>query len=63
MDAEDQDAVEAALDRLPVAHALALRLRSSGVSDEELCRRLGIEPEGLDMLLLVASLKLAKELG
>ena len=55
--------MEAALDRLQVAHALALRLRSSGVSDEELCRRLGIEPEGLDMLLLVASLKLAKELG
>lgn len=55
--------MEAALDRLPVVHALALRLRSSGVGDEELCRRLGIEPEALDMLLLVARLKLSKELG
>ena len=53
---------EAALRRLPEAHALALRLRASGESDTAICERLRIEPEGLAMLLEVADRKLQREL-
>ena len=53
---------EAALRRLPDAHSLALRLRACGVADDVICQYLGIEPEGLDSHLEVATRKLQKEL-
>jgi hypothetical protein len=59
----DHAAYEAALSRLPDAHALALRLADAGVPDEEMCRQLGIEPEGLEPLLDLARRKLKTELS
>jgi hypothetical protein len=59
----DRAAYEAALSRLPDAHALALRLVDAGVPDEQMCRQLGIEPEGLEPLLDLARRKLATELA
>jgi hypothetical protein len=57
------DDYEAALQRLPEAHALALRLTAAGVCEEEICARLGIEAEGLAPLLEIAQRKLHKELS
>jgi hypothetical protein len=54
---------ENALGRLPDAHALALRLEGAGAPDDEICVRLGIEPEGLEPLLDVARRKLANQLA
>ncbi|WP_319451107.1 MULTISPECIES: hypothetical protein [unclassified Mycobacterium] len=59
----DRAAYQAALSRLPDAHALALRLADAGVPDEEMCRQLGIEPEGLEPLLDLARRKLRTELS
>jgi DNA-directed RNA polymerase specialized sigma24 family protein len=59
----DPAAYEAALSRLPDAHALALRLTDAGVPDEEMCRQLGIEPESLEPLLDLARRKLRTELA
>ena len=56
------DAYEAALRRLPEAHSLALRLKRAGVADEVVCNYLRIEPEGLNILLLIAERKLEAEL-
>ena len=56
------DAYEAALRRLPESHSLVLRLKSAGVADEVVCSYLHIEPEGLQILLRVASEKLDAEL-
>lgn len=53
---------ELALGHLPDAHALALRLTDAGLPLEMICAELGIEPEGLDLLLDVARRKLRKEL-
>ena len=52
------DEYEAALRSLPEAHSLALRLRSAGVADEEVCGYLHIERECLSTLLDVAQRKL-----
>ena len=57
------DAVEAALRRLPEAHSLLLRLRAAGTADDVICDYLRIEPEGLVPLLAVATHKLATELA
>lgn len=54
--------VETALDRLPEVYALALRLRLRGTGDEEICRAVGVAPEALDTLILIAQQKLANEL-
>ena len=56
------DAYEAALRRLPEAHSLALRLKRAGVADEVVSGYLHIEPEGLNILLLIAERKLDAEL-
>ena len=53
---------ETALSELPAAHALVLRLTAAEASDEEICRRLGIEPESLDTLVELARRKLHREL-
>ncbi len=50
---------EAALRSLPEAHSLALRLRDAGATDDDICEQLGIEPEGLETLLTLATQKLA----
>jgi hypothetical protein len=47
-----------ALRRLPVAHSLALRLRDSGVGEELIAEVLGVDPEALGPLLVVAQAKL-----
>jgi hypothetical protein len=52
-----------ALQRLPTAHSLALRLRDAGVAGELIAECLGIEPEALGSLLVVAEAKLAAILG
>jgi hypothetical protein len=46
------------MQRLPEAHALALRLHHAGAPDDVICRRLRIEPQSLPTLLDVAQRKL-----
>jgi hypothetical protein len=60
--ADDIDAHEAALRRLPEAYSLALRLKRAHVADEVVCGYLHIEPEGLETLLQVAEVKLDAEM-
>lgn len=60
---DSRDPFESALRELPEAHSLAIRLKTAGVSDEVVCAYLHIEPEGLDMLLVLAWRKLAEELA
>lgn len=55
-------AYETALGQLPAAYALVLRLTDAAATDDEICRRLGIEPEGLDTLIELARRKLRREL-
>ena len=55
-------AYEMALSQLPVAYALVLRLTDAAAPEDEICRRLGIEPEGLDTLVDLARRKLRREL-
>ncbi|HSS90021.1 MAG TPA: hypothetical protein VLL69_11930 [Streptosporangiaceae bacterium] len=52
-----------ALRQLPAAHSLALRLRDAGVSAELIAECLGIEPEAVGSLLVVAEAKLAAIVG
>jgi hypothetical protein len=59
----DPTAYEAALSRLPDAHALALRLADAGVPEGEMCRQLAIEPESLEPMLDLARRKLTTELS
>ncbi|GAS88910.1 hypothetical protein [Mycolicibacterium brisbanense] len=56
------DTYQTALSRLPEAHARLLRLVAAGRPDDEICRELGIEPEGLNPLLDLARRKLRREL-
>ncbi|MFE1592912.1 hypothetical protein [Nocardia sp. NPDC058705] len=49
----------AAMDRLPVPYALALRLRDEGVDDATIAARVGIEPEAWRNFLAIAVAKLA----
>jgi DNA-directed RNA polymerase specialized sigma24 family protein len=48
-----------AFDRLPEAYAAALRLRNEQCTDAEIADQLGLEPEGVATLLLLAQAKLA----
>ncbi len=58
----DADPRAVALSRLPSAHSLALRLRDAGLPAELIAECLGIEPEALGPLLVVAEDKLAEAL-
>ena len=49
---------EAALDRLPPAHAIALRARDQGMNKKDLAALLGIEVEAVGPFLEVAVEKL-----
>ena len=51
-----------ALGRLPLAYAVALRLRDAGRNDTEIASALAVEPEAVATLLLVAEAKLAEQL-
>lgn len=55
----DGDPRAQALSRLPAAHSLALRLRDAGLPADLIAECLGIEPEALGPLLVVAEEKLA----
>jgi hypothetical protein len=48
------------LRRLPLAHAVAVRLREAGADDELIAVALDIEPEGVEPLLAIASAKLRR---
>ena len=48
-----------ALDQLPAAYGLALRLQSAGVADEVIAECLGIDVESVGPLLALAQAKLA----
>lgn len=52
-----------AIDHLPGAYALALRLREAGIGDDEVARRLGVEREAVGPLLRLAEAKLANVQG
>lgn len=52
-----------ALDQLPTRYAVALRLAESGAEPELIARALGIEPESVQPLLLLAHAKLAELLA
>jgi len=47
-----------ALHRLPVAYSLGLRLRDAGLTEELIAEVLGVEPEAVGPLLVVAQAKL-----
>lgn len=57
--AEVDDLRRAAIRRLPVRHAEALRLREGGASDELIAERMGIDPLTIGPLLAIAEAKLA----
>lgn len=57
--AEVDDLRRAAIRRLPVRHAEALRLRDGGASVELIAERMGIDPLTIEPLLAVAEAKLA----
>ena len=59
----DEATYEAALDRLPVAYAQALRWVNSGMPAAEICERVGIEPEAFEALLDLAHRKLHSEIA
>lgn len=47
------------MDQLPGVYAEALRLRTAGLGWHEIGRRVGVEPEAMDILLRLAEAKLA----
>jgi hypothetical protein len=51
---------DALLRRLPLAHAVAVRLREQGADDELIAVALDIEVEGVDPLLAIADAKLRR---
>ena len=53
---------EAALQKLPTAHAVALRLHQAGVADEGVAQALGIPVTSVAALLRIAEAKLAAAL-
>jgi DNA-directed RNA polymerase specialized sigma24 family protein len=59
----DHSPYEEALARLPSAYNQALRCSDSGMSDDEICRQLGVEPESLPSLLDLAHRKLRNEMA
>jgi hypothetical protein len=54
---------EQAITELPLAHAVALRLRDAAIDDETIAKALGIEPEGVPGLMRIADAKLSAELA
>jgi len=48
------------LRRLPLGHAVAVRLREAGADDEMIAAALDIEPEGVEPLLAIAGAKLRR---
>jgi len=52
-----------ALAELPLAYAVALRLRAAGADDRAIAAALGIDPVGVPSLLEVAEAKLSAELA
>jgi hypothetical protein len=48
------------LRRLPLAHAVAVRLREAGADDQLIATALDIEPEGVEPLLAIAAAKLRR---
>jgi hypothetical protein len=62
-DMSTPDRRAAALQSLPEAYALGLRLRDTGTPADVIADRLGVEPEALGPLLAVAEAKLAAILG
>ena len=48
-----------ALEALPDTYAIALRLRDEGVEQEAVARVVGVEPEAVGPLLILAEAKLA----
>ncbi|GAF48110.1 hypothetical protein RW1_049_00190 [Rhodococcus wratislaviensis NBRC 100605] len=50
---------ESAIERLPDAYAVALRMRDAGLSDDAIAERVGVEPEAVGPMLRVARAKLA----
>lgn len=51
---------QSALSELPVAYAVALRLRRAGQTEEAVAHALGIEPAAAGPLLAIAESKLAE---
>lgn len=57
-----QSAYQSALNQLPDTYAMVLQMSDADASDDDICRRLGIEPEGLETLVELARRKLRREL-
>ena len=49
---------EDALDRVPLPYSVALRLRDAGIEDAVIAECVGVEPEALHALMLIAKAKL-----
>ncbi|WP_280183846.1 hypothetical protein [Nocardia cyriacigeorgica] len=60
---DDRVGIEQALTRLPQAYSLALRLRQTGISDEQLAMYLDIATESVTMFLRIAEDKLRAALA
>ncbi len=56
--ADDPDAREQALRKLPLPYSLALRLRDAGVPPEVICEYVDVEEVGLENLYRLAEAKL-----
>lgn len=46
------------MEQLPLPYSVALRLRDAGVEDAVIAECVGVEPEGLHALMLIAEAKL-----
>ena len=58
----DLSAREAEISALPIAHAVALRLRAGGAADELIATALGIDIDEIAVVIEIAEAKLAAEL-
>jgi hypothetical protein len=57
--ADEPDAREQALRKLPLPYSLALRLRDAGVAPDVICEYVDVEEVGLENLYRLAEAKLA----
>jgi hypothetical protein len=55
--------LSASLARLPLPYAVALRLREAGIDDALIAECLGVDPDALPTLMLVAEAKLSAAQG
>ncbi|ROS44304.1 hypothetical protein [Amycolatopsis thermoflava] len=58
-----EDSRAEALQRLPAVYSVVLRLRDAGLPEHVIAERVGVEPEAVGPMLVVAEAKLAAVRG